>query len=165
MERTATADPEALALHADEVVAGARGRTLVLWEPGNAHPPLPPTVSDVVHWGDRPARGDLGGDIQEGRFDSIVSLGQLGAVDDLPARLAALLELLAPGGVLLFCEPTVCRDDTAGPPHDVTGCLWAGGWSVIECRRFGRGRRGRGGEWCWGRARRTGFVGPRRRLA
>ena len=152
----------ALATHADEVVALARGRTLVLGDLGAHAGALAPTVTEIVHLR-HPGNGS---DTLVGCFDTVVSVGALAAVSDLPGFLAALAPHVHRDGVMLFCEPTVVSDEVrAQPPHDITGTFWAGDWSVIECRRFrvGRGRRAR--NYCWGRARLTRFVGPHRASA
>lgn len=149
----------ALAAHADEVVAQARGRVLVLGDLGSHAGALAPTVTETVYLR-RPGVDD---GVLVGCFDTVVSIGALATVADLPGFLAALVPHVHRDGVVLFCEPTVVSDRVQSyPPHDITGTFWAGAWSVIECRRFrvGRGRWAR--HYCWGRARRTRFVGPRR---
>ena len=152
----------ALATHADEVVAQARGRVLVLGDLGSHAAALGPMVTETVYL----RHPGVPGDALVGCFDSVVSIGALAAVVDLPGFLATLAPHVHRDGVVLFCEPTAVSDRVrAQPPHDITGTFWAGDWSVIECRRFrlGRGRWAR--QYCWGRARLTRFVGPRRQSA
>ncbi|MFN3215135.1 MAG: hypothetical protein ACE367_01425 [Acidimicrobiales bacterium] len=152
----------ALATHADEVVAQARGRVLVLGDLGTHAAALAPTVTETVHL----RHPGNGAEPLVGCFDTVVSIGALATIVDLSGFLAALAPHVHRDGVVLFCEPTVMSDQVrAEPPHDITGTFWAGDWSVIECRRFrvGRGRRAR--HYCWGRARLTRFVGPRRSSA
>ena len=144
-------DSRALGTHASEVVAGAAGRTLVLLRSLDAWGPLPPTVTEAVLW-----RRETEPD---GVFDSVVSVGQLGAAEVLVALLAVLAAHVHPGALLLFCEPTITTDEpTFGPPHDVTTTLWANGWTVIDCRRFRAGRGRHAQEYAWGRARLTRRV-------
>ena len=123
----------------------ASGRTLVLFPSLAAWGPLPPTVTHAVVWGSEEVSG---------RFDSIVSVGQLGSAGDLAALLGQLAGHADAETRLLFCEPTITPDGpTPEPPHDVTTTMWASGWSVIDCRRYRSGRGRRAHEYVWGRAR------------
>ncbi|MFV2039516.1 MAG: hypothetical protein ACC660_04680 [Acidimicrobiales bacterium] len=139
-----------LETRADEVVAGAFGRTLVMWGPRQRRV-LPAAVTSAEHF---ETLGSL-----DGVYDSVVSVGQLGTAGNLPALLGGLCAHLAPHSIVHFCEPTIAADEpTSRPPHDVTSTLWANGFTVIECRRFRARRHVRIHEYCWGKARRT----PRR---
>jgi SAM-dependent methyltransferase len=85
-------------------------------------------------------------------FDTVVSVLQLSREDDLVAALAAVRELLAPGGRLLFIEPTIERGLTGRvqhllgpatqltsgrrPDRDITGCARAAGLLVTDCERL-----------------------------
>ncbi len=150
----------ALATHADEIVAQARGRVLVLGTLDGHAGALPPTVVETVHVAD-PGSGSA--EPLVGCFDTVVSIGALAAIDDLPGFLAGLAGHVHRDGVVLFCEPTVVSDLVQPHrPHDITGTFWAGDWSVIECRRFRVGRSRWARDYCWGRARLTRFVGQRR---
>jgi len=150
----------ALATQVDEVVARARGRVLILGSIDAGADDLGPAVTKVVRLVD-PDRDER---TIAGCFDTVISVGALSAIGDLAGFLAGLVPHVHRDGVLVFCEPTVISDAVVDhPPHDITGTLWAGDWSVIECRRFRVGRGRRAQEYCWGRARLTRFVGPRRR--
>jgi predicted TPR repeat methyltransferase len=72
-------------------------------------------------------------------IDHLVSAGHLWAVEDLDHTLAVVHGRLGDAGLLHFLEPT--RDAHLGKPlprlrFDLTERLWAGGFSVIEVRRF-----------------------------
>lgn len=141
---------EPLENRADQVVAQAFGRTLVMWD-SDRRRQLPTAVTTAEHFDTIAAL--------EGFYDSIVSVGQLGTSEDLPMLLGDLRRHLAPHSIMHFCEPTISSDDaTSTPPHDVTTTLWASGLTVIECRRFRARRRLRIHQYCWGMARLT----PRR---
>ncbi len=130
--------------HAAEVVGAATGRTLVLWGP-EVEREVGGSVGSVDH---------LSRDCLHGIYDSIMSVGGLGMSADLVALLDRLRPHLGPDSLLHFCEPTIASDKpTCEPPHDVTGTLWAHGFSVIKCRRFRAKQRLRIYEYCWGRAR------------
>jgi hypothetical protein len=133
----------ALERHAPETLASAHGTCVVLYGADNPWGPLPGAVTEVLRLPQLVA----------GRcVDSVVSVGQLGAADDL-ARLATTLLAHAHDATdLLFCEPTASRPDDRRA-NDVTGDLWRAGWSIVDCGRYrvGHGRTGR--ELVWGRAR------------
>jgi hypothetical protein len=146
-------DSRALGIHAGEVVALAWGRCLSLLPSRMSWGPLPPTVHSVV------GMGDLGH--IDGAVDSILSVGQLGATDDLGTLLDRLRTVASEHTDLLFCEPTIVEDEPApGAPHDVTTTLWSRGWSVVDCHRFRHGRGRRPNRYVWGRARLTRRAAP-----
>lgn len=147
-----------LSVHARE---HASGTTLALWAAGDAWD-LPPAATPVEYLGD--LRSSPSG--RSARFDSVVSVGQLGLADDLGSLLVELETLMAPGCTLHFCEPTTASDDLRDSlPNDVTTALWRGGYTVFRCSRERYRYRMRTHEFCWGRARITPDTSPPRRWA
>ena len=146
MLRSDTAPLGPLESHAGEVVARARGRTLVLWSEVSSRQVPGATRLEFFS-------GVAG---LSGTYDSIVSIGQLGTATNLVTLLTGLAPHMSSQSVLYFCEPTIASDEpTVEAPHDVTATLWNEGFTVIECRRFRARARFRVHEYCWGRARLT----------
>jgi len=144
---------EPLEHRAADVLLHASGRMLALW-PVDA---VPRVFSAAVESVDHVDATDVAAlEKARGHFDTVASIGQLGVSADIAALVGAVVGLLSPTSVLLFCEPTVAGGlETPGPPNDVTGALWAGGLTVFDCRRFRARHRLRTFEYCWGRARLT----------
>jgi len=74
-------------------------------------------------------------------YDTVVSIGVLGEVDDLDAIVTVLAEVLAPDGRLLFAElePKSARWGRA-PSPDVRAALWRNGFTVVDARPWRRRR-------------------------
>ena len=133
LQRPAPLEP--LELHAPDLLAAARGDTLVLWPEGTPHRVLSGAVERVDHLPGLIEAGDSRGSAFPESYDTVVSIGQLGTATDLEGLVETVRRLLRPESVLLFCEPTIAENGWAGTPNDVTGALWRGGLTGYECRR------------------------------
>jgi len=96
-----------------EILAQARGRVLDLDEPGALDAVLAASVG---------ASDELATGSPAGRYDTIVSIGRLIDVADLPAAVRGLRQLLAPDGELHLVEP-VNRPGSQGLLESSLGAL------------------------------------------